>query len=250
MVSVGVRLLVSGKCLGWLCSWQVCWWGKMVGLATEIVGMGGGLLFVLFCLGREHLNRFVVVRHRCLPQIFPPQRRPLLPWFITPGCSGLLSYLHNGGLLKFSPSSLISTLHLPLLPFPFMQREKESEVAQSCPTLWNPMDCSLPGSSLHGIFQARVLEGVAISFSRGSSQPRDQARVSRIAGRQFTLWATREVLTQREVSFYIKVSSVDLILPSSQIDLYTSFPSLLPSPNLPLCLPTICNLLGAWPLST
>ena len=69
---------------------------------------------------------------------------------------------------------------------------KESEVAQSCPTLCNPMDCSLPGSSIHGIFQARILEWVAISFSRGSSWPRDQARVSLIVGRRFTVWATRE----------------------------------------------------------
>ena len=45
-----------------------------------------------------------------------------------------------------------------------------SEVAQSCPTLCNPMDCSLPGSSIHGIFQVRVLEWVAMSFSRGSSK--------------------------------------------------------------------------------
>ena len=51
--------------------------------------------------------------------------------------------------------------------------ESESEVAQSCLTLCDPMDCSLPGSFLHGILQARVLEWVAISFSRGSSQPRD-----------------------------------------------------------------------------
>ena len=43
--------------------------------------------------------------------------------------------------------------------------DKESEVAQSCPTLCNPMDCSLPGSTIHGIFQARILEWVAISFS-------------------------------------------------------------------------------------
>ena len=54
------------------------------------------------------------------------------------------------------------------------------------------MDCSLPGSSVHGIFQARVLEWVAISFSRGSSQPRDRTWVSRTAGRRFTVWATRE----------------------------------------------------------
>ena len=67
-----------------------------------------------------------------------------------------------------------------------------SEVSQSCPTLCDPMDCSLPGSSVHGIFQARVLEWVAISFSRGSSQPRDWTRVSCITGRCFTIGATRE----------------------------------------------------------
>ena len=69
----------------------------------------------------------------------------------------------------------------------------ESEVAQSCPTLCDPMDCSLPGSSVHGIFQARILEKVAIYFSRGSSWPRDWTQVSCIVGRRFTVWATREV---------------------------------------------------------
>ena len=63
----------------------------------------------------------------------------------------------------------------------------ESEVAQSCPTVCNPMDCSLPRSSVHGIFQPRVLEWVAISFSKGSSQPRDQTLVSHIVGRRFTV---------------------------------------------------------------
>ena len=56
------------------------------------------------------------------------------------------------------------------------------------------MDCSLPGSYIHGIFQERVLEWVAISFSRGSSQPRDRTRVSCIVGRRFTIWATKEVI--------------------------------------------------------
>ena len=60
-----------------------------------------------------------------------------------------------------------------------------NEVAQSCLTLCDPLDCSLPGSSIHGIFQARILEWVAISFSRGSSQPRDRTLVSRIADRCF-----------------------------------------------------------------
>ena len=63
--------------------------------------------------------------------------------------------------------------------------ESENEVAQSFPTLCNPVDCSLPGSSVHGIFQARILEWVAISFSRGSSRPRNRTRVSCIAGRHF-----------------------------------------------------------------
>ena len=70
--------------------------------------------------------------------------------------------------------------------------KSESEVAQSCPTLCDPMDWSLPGSSIRGIFQARTLEWVAISFSRGSSKPRDRTHVSRIAGRHFTIWANWE----------------------------------------------------------
>ena len=55
---------------------------------------------------------------------------------------------------------------------------KWSEVAQSCPTLYDPMDCTLLCSSVQGIFQARVLEWVAISSSRGSSQPRDRTHIS------------------------------------------------------------------------
>ena len=59
----------------------------------------------------------------------------------------------------------------------------------------NPMDCSLPASSAREILQARILEWVAISFSRGSSQPRNWTWVSCIAGRFFTNWAMREALT-------------------------------------------------------
>ena len=66
------------------------------------------------------------------------------------------------------------------------------KVTQSCPTLCDLMDYSPPGSSVHGILQARILEWVAISFSRGSSWPRNQTRVSCIAGRFFTDWAMRE----------------------------------------------------------
>ena len=64
-------------------------------------------------------------------------------------------------------------------------KKKKSLVAQSCLTLCNPKDCSLPGSSVHGILQARILEWVAISSSRGSSGTRDQTQVSCFAGRFF-----------------------------------------------------------------
>ena len=67
-----------------------------------------------------------------------------------------------------------------------MKVKSESEATQSCPTLSDLMDCSLLGFSLHGILQARILEWVAISFSRGASQPRDQTWVSCIAGRRLT----------------------------------------------------------------
>ena len=70
--------------------------------------------------------------------------------------------------------------------------KSKSEVAHSCPTLCDPTDCSLPGSSVHGILQARILEWVAIPFSRGSSQARDWIQVSHIAGGFFTSWATRK----------------------------------------------------------
>ena len=66
-------------------------------------------------------------------------------------------------------------------------------VPQSCLTLCDPMDCRLPGFSVHGILQARILEWVAISFSRGSFPPRGQTRVSYIsctAGKFFTVSIT------------------------------------------------------------
>ena len=69
-------------------------------------------------------------------------------------------------------------------------------ITRSCLTLYNPMDFSPAGSSVYGVLQARIQEWVVISFSRGSSQPRDWTRVTRIAGRFFTIWATREALRE------------------------------------------------------
>ena len=64
----------------------------------------------------------------------------------------------------------------------------------SCTVVWTffGTDCGLPGSSVHGILQARILEWVAIAFSRVSSQPRDRTQVSCLAGSLFTIWTTRE----------------------------------------------------------
>ena len=89
-----------------------------------------------------------------------------------------------------------------VLTAPTVEKWLDSEkvkVAQLCPTLCDSMDCSLPGSSVHGISQARILERVAIHFSRGFFQPRDWTQVSCIAGKFFTIWTTREALNLEQV---------------------------------------------------
>ena len=94
--------------------------------------------------------------------------------FLSPGD------LPNPGIKPGSPALQAGAL-------PSEPHGSPSEVAQSCPTLCDPMDCRLPGSSVHGISQARVLEWVAISFSRVSSQTRNRTLVSRTVGRRFTV---------------------------------------------------------------
>ena len=107
-----------------------------------------------------------------------------------------------------------------------MVTERKVKVkVKSCLTLCDPMGCSLPGSSIHGILQARVLEWVAISFSRGSSRPRDRTQVSHIVGRRFTIWATREDCSheiKRHLLLGRKVMiNLDSILKSRDITLPT-----------------------------
>ena len=75
----------------------------------------------------------------------------------------------------------------------------------------NPVDCSLPGSSVHGFLQARILEWVAFSSSRGSSWPRDQIWVSCLRGIFFTIWATREVHCSVWTRSYSTIQSAALI---------------------------------------
>ena len=77
-------------------------------------------------------------------------------------------------------------------------------VSQSCPTICNPMDCSLPGSSVPGILKAGILEWIAIPFPRGSSRPRVQTWVSCIIGRFFTICATREAHCGELYNYFMK----------------------------------------------
>ena len=115
-------------------------------------------------------------------------------------CISYLSYIGRWVLYHQhhlgSPLSALPACYVALLLF--MVERGKVLVAQSCSTLCNPMDCSLPGSAVHGILQARILEWVVVPFSRGSSQSRDQTQVSCFAGRFFTVWDTREASGNRE----------------------------------------------------
>ena len=101
----------------------------------------------------------------------------------------LIWSLHGRGTKSFVK---VIGVWLPSFYKIMIDSDSDNEVAQSCPTLCDPVDYKPPGSSVHGISQAITLEWVAIFFSRGSSQPRDQTQVSLTAGRCFNLWVTRE----------------------------------------------------------
>ena len=121
---------------------------------------------------------------------------------------------------------------------------------------WDPVDCSLPGSSVHGILQARILEWVVISFSRGSSQTRDQTQVSSISVRLFTDWVTWEaLLLLHSVQFssvqslshvwllatpWITARQASLSITNSRSLLkHMSIESVIPSSHLILCCPLL-----------
>ena len=98
---------------------------------------------------------------------------------------------------------IISELRIPcwIIKWNYKNREWVSEIAQLCPTLCDPVDCSLLGSSVYGILQARILEWVASSFSRASSPPRDLTHVPCIGREILYHWATREALTFFSIPF-------------------------------------------------
>ena len=99
------------------------------------------------------------------------------------------------GVVRPSMATLIGSHTYPD-PFRFKSgarvKSNSSIVAQSCPTLWDPMDCSPSGFSVHGILQERIRGWVAIRFSRGSSRPRSLTRVSYITGRFFTIQDSKQ----------------------------------------------------------
>ena len=121
----------------------------------------------------------------------------MIQWMLAIWSLVLLTFLNPDWMSESLWFTYCWSLAWRILSITLLACESESEVAQSCLTLCDPMDYSPPGFSVHGIFQARILEWVAISFSRRSSRPRDWTQVSRIIGRCFTVWATREVRTQK-----------------------------------------------------
>ena len=137
------------------------------------------------------------------PTLEPPCHLPPHP--TTQGChrAPRLSSLHHTANSHWLPIlqcicfhatlSIRPTLYFPspyihsLFSMSMSRLKLKVLVTPSCPILCNPMDCSPRGSSVHGIFQARILEWVAIPFSRGSSLPRDRTQVSHNVGRFFTI---------------------------------------------------------------
>ena len=121
-------------------------------------------------------------------------------------------------------------------------------VTQSGLTLCNRMDCSPRGSSTHGIFQARILEWVAIPFSRGSSWPRDRTQFSHIAGRLFTIWATTRTFSSVQSLIHVQLfvtpwttarqASLSITNSWSLLKLM-SIESVIPSNHLILCHPLL-----------
>ena len=133
-------------------------------------------------------------------------------------------------IFLFETVLYFSEFHLPFWDFGFRPpllvdptiMFTRAELLQSCLILCNPMDCSPPGSSIHGILQARILEWVAMPSSRGSFQPRDQAQASHIAGKFFIIWATWEAhtyITNGKISAKIKFDKE-----RAWIDLLGDFP--------------------------
>ena len=117
-----------------------------------------------------------------LYRVYEEARSPMQPWhnlshplkICEAACIWSLSWHAQVQLVE----SIINSTYMCVL------------VTQSCPTLYNPMDCSPPSFSVHGMLQVRIMEWIVILFSRRTTQPRDWTLVPCIRGRFFTIWAT------------------------------------------------------------
>ena len=115
------------------------------------------------------------------------------PFFTALQCHFVIKSRDNAYADTFGALYYLLLVYVSILVLiPLLESEVKVLAAQSCPALCDPMDCSPPGSSAHGILQARILAWVAMSSSRASSRARDWTWVSCIAGTFFTVWATRE----------------------------------------------------------
>ena len=140
---------------------------------------------------KSHQTHWHLITHYWTLHCTPERRNPIPP---TRTQATQASLTRKPWQATRPTPPTVRKLHNKENPTNCQNMESESEVAQSCLTLCDPMDYSLSGFSIDGIFQARVLEWIAISFSRGSSWPRNRTQVSCIAGRHFTVWATREAI--------------------------------------------------------
>ena len=135
-----------------------------------------------------HENTFLFQRKYILPSIFHLETFSIIETS-SHFCHFDFSWLiiiQSPPLFHYSPSCKNNELKCEVL------------VTQSCPTLCEPMDCTLPGSSVHSIFQAWILEWAAIPFSRGSSWLRNQTWVSSTAGSAVFLYCLRHQGLPRE----------------------------------------------------
>ena len=140
-----------------------------------------------------------MVSSNCQEQIYTRHQRAVRTWTTTDKTlhlrpqghlSSPTSWMRNSMLWASEPCLVLTASFRVFSTL----KESESEVAQSCPTLCDPMGCSPPGSSVHGISQARILEWAAIFFSRGSFRPRDRTIVFFIVRWILYHGATREAL--------------------------------------------------------
>ena len=153
-----------------------------------------------------------LVTNSCLTLCYPMDWRPLWPWDFPGKNTGVGCHFLLQGIFPTQGSNL-GLLYCRQIGD---ANNRSCVCAQSCPALCNPMDYSPPGSSVHGIFQTRILEQVVICFPRGSSWPRDLTYISCVAGGFFT---TEPPGKPREEEIVDKSLGGKIIKPEDWLDL-------------------------------